>query len=358
MLNGPSAFLDAAVVARAESFLQPFAIVVVLAVFVRLATVADVDLVLRRSCQVLITLLAINAALILVQIVYGVSWFFEPFLAPRSTTSGNVWDRALSMGRYTGIFGMPFDSGLTYSLGLLAWVYLSRVKRRIDLWLVFSLPLLLVGAVASISKVSVILGSVLFFGFLIAGRGVLRRVLRLQTLVQVVVVVAALGVGLYWSDRWSGISRLRRYMPDGQGPDVIALYTEGRYSGISEGEGLAKGFLAIWRESPLTGIGFARPITVDSAYLDMYAMGGFPALVLYFAVLANLGMLGMRWYGRSLEGKFLFFLFLLVLGSSLGAPVVTANRFAPALWGLFVLLATRLHLAAVSGGQAYDRARG
>jgi hypothetical protein len=138
---------------------------------------------------------------------------------------------------------------------------------------------------------------------------------------------------------------------------MLALYTAGRYEGITAGKGVATGFNVVWQESPVAGIGLAHRMTVDSAYLDMYAVGGFVAVLLYSVLLACLGVLGARYYRRSLKGKFVFFMFLLVVGASLGAPVVTANRFAPAFWVLFALLAAGLHVGEIASNKLRQSVR-
>ena len=54
-----------------------------------------------------------------------ISAFIELFLREEQGL-GSVWMAALDVGRFTGIFDQPMENGLTYSLGLLAWGYLSR----------------------------------------------------------------------------------------------------------------------------------------------------------------------------------------------------------------------------------------
>lgn len=344
LYSGTASLLQRPAIAHAESLLQPLAVVVVLAAFIRIRAAADAELALRRTCQVLIALLAANAVAILVHIVLGVSWFLEPFLPAFDPTRGNVWTRALSTGRHLGIFAMPFDAGLMYSLGLLTWVYVERNGWGHAFGRVLSLALLVVGAVSSVSKVSLLVGPVLFLAFLLTGRHAFKRLFRPRNLWIAVLMLGGIVIAIRYAT-WPGRERALRYFTPDMAGDLLALYGAGRFGAGAGSTAVSSYFARVWSSSPLAGLGFGHRLTVDSAFLDMYATGGVVNLLLYVGLLGILGISAIRHFASSNEAKLLTFMFLLVGAASLGAPVITANRFAPAFWTLFMLLAARVHLA-------------
>lgn len=346
--DGWSAATSRFAIANFESFFQPLGILLVIGAYVGWPSDWRLAELLQRTCGVLVLALAANTVLMLVHVTTGESWFFEPFLPARNPLMDgeNTWDRALELGRYTGIFGSPFEAGLVYSLGLLTWVYLERVSSRISVPRVLCVILLLAGPLLSVSKIAILGGIPLAVAYYLwPERGQWGRLpVRTGVLLTLMVTVASVIWGL--SAQWAGADRLARLLALDSDAGALSLITAGRV-GSGESVGTIRPHIDLVMENaPIWGFGYGQKVIVDNAFLQVLVAGGLVGLLLYSAALFFIAMANRRRANSQPERLLLLFSFVFVLLASFGGPVLTKNRFSTAYWSIFALAAaigTRSH---------------
>ena len=88
-------------------------------------------------------------------------------------------------------------------------------------------------------------------------------------------------------------------------------------------------FLKIWNDSPITGFGVlvSGPYVFDNAYVEFFLYGGVVGLFLCLGILLVIfwtALQGLR--TDSQLGRLLMTFWILIIGASIGAPVLTLNR--------------------------------
>lgn len=346
-----------AVLASLETQTQPIALLVVFGLLLRKLTVDEGRRLVRMVSYVVIVLMCANAALAIASIYTDTSSVISYFVTTNAEGS-SVSSRAMTMGRYSGVFNQPGEAGIAYSIAVLAWVYLVVAWGTGRVWLRVSLALLLIGGLLSVSKVFVLGGLplALVYGLWEASKGRPSRAARL-------LLWGGVSIGAMGSlGGWAGWDYLMRLLPrQGMNPDeLLRMYTAGRYgqAGMSA-QGLVERTL---QEAPLRGFGLASYAPLDSGYTEFLYQGGLVALFLYVAVLivllrhaAKSASLGIH------EGRFQVMIWLLIIGGNLGAPVLTVNRASTVVW---VVLLALMHTSwqvddeprPTSGGRDFETA--
>jgi hypothetical protein len=328
----------ALVAAQIENMVQPLAVLVVAGTFARAATLEHARDAVRLACLWLIGLLVANTLLSVLSMFVNVSPFIERFLREEDGL-GSVWMAAVDLGRFTGIFNQPMESGLTYSLGLLAWGHLTRAYAMRSVVGYVVLFLLLLGGTLGTSKIFLIGGLPLFLVYVFSLRGIGRLLFNARLWLVVGAGIGGLAVLLA---NWRGRSYFEILMSSSSRWDMLTLITGGRFGG---GDTLVKDlFRRVARESPVFGFGFGAEHTFDSTYAEFFVMGGAVSIVLLLALFAVLGWVGVRTaYASVEEGRLLAAVAVLLVGAGIGAPTVTINRFSTVLWLLVVLLLGAIH---------------
>jgi hypothetical protein len=193
---------------------------------------------------------------------------------------------------------------------------------------------LMLGGILSVSKVFILIGIPLFFIYLIL-EGRLKHILDRRFIVSSILSVAAI---IMICKAWKGFGYFARlFNISGKSiSELIQLYTAGRFG--AEHSGIRYYFAHVWGESPLHGLGFAAITTFDNAYLEFFTQGGLIALFGYLSILAVIGFVGLSQYRRNEEGRFVLILFIFIIVSGMGAPIVTINRFSTLFWLFLILL--------------------
>lgn len=254
-----------------------------------------------------------------------------------------VADRALALGRHTGIFHQPLEAGAMYSIGLIMWVYSAQRKGwQIGVGHWVSLLLLLVGGTLGVSKTFLFVGLPIAFSMAV---GVGRTYLGLKSML---VAVGGVGsfVGILSVIPWDGRYRLLRWLSfDSQqsgGAGFLYRYTAGRIG--ADGEVLAK-VRDVADSSVLVGQGVGTWTgSVDNEVLNVFIWAGSVGVVLYAVALLIVLMHGLTLtmtQGMELQGWLIAALVALTVVGGVGGPVLTANRVGVAL-GLVLGLLTRL----------------
>jgi hypothetical protein len=288
--------------------------------------------------RVLSIIVAANAVLALVssQVV------LTPVLRVFWSNAGIEWTTAQNAefnGRYSGIFNHPAEAGVVYGVaGLLAIVVWQN--RRVLTFIL--LGLILMGGVLTVSKVFLFGGIplILLFWFLSLPS---TRAARLGALAGLATLA---GAAYFVARDWSGFSYLARlFVPtesEGTGGSaspfetIIDLYSSGRFT---EGSQLLQVVNAVFSDHALWGVGAAGwQVPYDNGWIEALVVAGILGVVAYTATLAIILVIALRQPERRLR-MFGIFLFLFLVGASLGIPALTVNRTSLVVWLVISLLA-------------------
>lgn len=300
---------------------------------------------LRSVCLVTCLLLAANGVLALCQIFWDMSPFIEYFLRVVPSDSGTpkaaVSQVASAMGRYSGIINQPFESGVAYSIGLLCWIYCFAQAKRLKIWNLALLLLLLLGGFVSVSKVFIYGGiPVGLLAWNESQRGSLIANWKPIALFFILGLTAAVLLPDWtgW-DHFSG-----QTSTDGLSSNPLSTITAGRYG--HEQKTIEKQFAYWWEESPLYGFGFGYQGTLDSGYLEAVIKGGLVGMILQLMLIGVIGLWTRKccWNGLREERILLRWIWILIIGTNIGMPVLIINRASILLWlvvCLCILIAER-----------------
>lgn len=322
------------VIAHLENYFQPIAIILISGAFINLYSQKIVIVIFQKACLFLISLLLLNTIISVSSIFFDISNWVRYFVCAPGSEGLWVWDRAIFMGRYSGIFNQPMENGLTYSLGLFSWIYFTQKSKNISIIHYLILFGLLLGGILSVSKVFILIGIPLFFIYLIL-EGKLKYILNWRFIVSSAISIVGI-ITIF--KMWKGFSFFTRlFNVSGKSfSELIQLYTAGRFG--AEHSGIRYYFAHVWGKSPFHGLGFAAITIFDNAYLEFFTQGGLIALFGYLFILAVIGFVGLSQYKRNKEGRFVLILFIFITVSGMGAPVVTINRFSTLFWLFLILL--------------------
>ncbi len=144
-------------------------------------------------------LLALNTCLIFVEIFTPFAEVFQKFYVKMDEDGYRFATN--SMGRYMGVFNQPIESGFAYSLGLLTWLYnYTKLKTGNRILQLILFAFIIIGGVASISKVFFI-GGILLFVIMFLLLGSIKNKI---TLVVISFIFLLFVVPVFISD-WKGV---------------------------------------------------------------------------------------------------------------------------------------------------------
>ena len=321
-------------IAEIENFLQPIVIMVIVAAFVKNFTITSLFNLLNRASCVVIILLSLNSVLAIISSFTDIYNYLSIFYGDFQLES-SVASLSMQMGRYSGVFNQPFESGVTYSMGFILWTYLVAKKMKPSIIDYILVVLLIVGGCLSVSKVFILGGIPLGLIFLV----ITKRGRIFLNWTGIAVLIPSGIVAWSFMTQWSGYDFMMRLFRSGSSNldinDYVDLFTAGRFGGETT-------VITIWsyvaNVSPFYGLGFAS-ITgaIDNGFLLYFVQGGIVALILFLLSLFIIGRLSIKNY-TNVEGKLLMIIFILIIGASMGAPVYTINRFSTVLWTILPVL--------------------
>lgn len=246
---------------------------------------------------------------------------------------GFVARDSLGNGRYTGIFNQPMESGLAYSIGVLGWLYLIEKQSKITIKNLAGIILLMIGGVASVSKVFILGGFLLFCWGAFRNKGVRK------SLVKVMFILTPLVIGAYQllKQNWSGMDYLMRFftIQDGQLLDTL---TSGRFGGVNTMQTL---FSSIWHDHPFVGLGLGQNDVADSQWFQIFGSSGaigFMIFIAFTGILIKKALEYRVFMKGAGESKLFESLVILSVIAGIGAPVFTLNRSSSVLWVLISML--------------------
>lgn len=240
---------------------------------------------------------------------------------------GGTAERALTLGRFTGVFSQPSLAGVAYSLALVCAIYALRRRPLVQ---ALGVLLLVIGGVLTLSKAFIFVGvPVAMWQFLRAGQ---RRwpVFGFGLLA----MYAAMRMGFF--AQWSGADRLLRMVP---GLDSnLASFTGNRYGETATVRPVVE---AVMESYPLGGFGVRGLATAtDSAFVFALVIGGLVGVAGTVTVLAAfvVSYVHQRRTLDRAERSLFGGVAIIVVVSAFGAPVLTGNRTAVIVWVLMTML--------------------
>ena len=318
-----SAWGRGSVIAGADALLLPVATFLLVSATVPSGSIKEAVGILTRVVSLG---MCVNAGLALIQ-----------YLAPAAVSilssfwgSGGTAERALTVGRYTGIAGQPSVAGIMYSLALVFAIYSFRDQQFVKTLVVAALVL---GGVLTLSK-----------GFLLGGLPIAaiqmvltsRRFGQRATLLLsgMIATYAATTVGVV--SHWRGFDRLSYLIPGGGA--TLQDYTGNRYGSLGSSAGVIDEVLSL---SPIGGYGLVGvQIATDTAFVHALVFGGLVGV----ACVAVVTMMPLVTFWRRRESMLahdrllMGGLALIVLVSSAGAPILVSNRASVIVWAMLALL--------------------
>jgi hypothetical protein len=229
---------------------------------------------------------------------------------------GGVWQSALDIGRYTGIFNQPIEAGIFYSVCLIGAVHAYRYGNMNRIVLLISTALIIFGGSVSLSKNFIVLGMACAIGYAFINKLLSRS---MMVILSIPIVVAAT-IGLQRANVNYILSLSDLYLDQG----LIGALSAGRFG--SAGGSVSMLFESLfetgdWR----TGRGLGSQLPLDSGYLEYFYQGGIFSLAGYLLALTTLTLYG--WKSRDDPGgQLLMVLMAYIWLSSAGGPTITASR--------------------------------
>lgn len=328
------------VLAEVENELQPLALMFILSWWTTGLRLDSLKRLLHFVSVLLCVVLSLHAVLQIASLQYDIWPFIAAFVRHEVILEDSpisVWAAAKTMGRHCGLFQLPIEAGVAYCTGLVAWMYWSTTVQSRSFLLWTCLPLIIVGGLLPVSKVFLLGAPMLVLTFFALVRGRPRIAVGVG-------IAGFLIVSLTWFPQfaeWEGPDRISGLFASEVGRDVLNTYTAGRLD--TQGGWTGKVTYDVMLEAPLSGYGYASGIgPYDSAFMERMVTGGVPMLLLYLAALAVIGNTAR--YGlrvSRIHGAVLACIFLLVVGTSFGSPVLSMNRSSIWLW-VFLALSVRI----------------
>lgn len=282
---------------------------------------------IKYYSKILITMLILNTLYIFASFVVNLDFINVYFWG----STDSVAARALTNGRYSGIFNQPMESGVAYSLGLFCWQYINSKTNNFKIKQMIILMILIIGGVMSVSKIFLLIGLPLFFVFFIGNKSFFKFFAKF-------VIWGTLGLLTFnWISKfWSGTDYLLRFFNSNE--NIITLLTAGRFG---EGSQQSQLFGEVWKTNPILGLGFGGSKVYDSMYFYFFSLGGVISLGVLIVFLFLLVVKMTKFLNltkNSLESRLFVLLVLLIIAGGFGSPILTLNRVGVLLWTLLILL--------------------
>jgi hypothetical protein len=291
---------------------------------------ADVLSLVRVLGNVLVISLCVNTVLAYLSLTQDPPPFLSIFWSQNSE-QGSVALRAATTGRFSGIINQPAEAGVLYGIGLLTAIYLYRNHL---LRFLAATVMLTIGGLLTASKIFLLLSLPVALWLVWQSGGIRARICAslagLSTLAIIVIQarVADTPIG--------------GYLPSQANDGLLNYYTAGRFG---TGSTLWHGVVSpVLKTSPWFGLGAGGvALPYDNGWIEALVVAGLVGVAVYTAVLVTLVVcwLRQRQHTDPATSRLGGGVLLIVIGGSLGLPVLTANRVATVVWLLIGLLLLR-----------------
>lgn len=321
--------------ASLENYIQIVAIILIAMFVIKGKSDIEIESYLFKSLGLFIILLSLNSIIAICEIFYEIEWLYQNF---NTTYHGRSYSWVARSGwRHMGVFEQPMDAGISYSFGLLSWIYCNNKYRLKYLFKYILLLLLIIGGSLSISKIFIVGAAIV---------GVIYAFILVRNKINIVYgSIAVFGIIYLLTDQinyiWPGFDKiLHLYSLEGLGinslNDLIYLFSGNRFG--SETDVLEK-FSLVYNDMFLIGYGISEKVVLDNAILEIVFTSGLIGLLIYIYININILFSALSLKDLYKKEKLLFiFILILLIGSSIGGPVFTINRFSPILWFSLIFL--------------------
>lgn len=289
-------------------------------------------------------LLSVFSKTLITMLVINSIWIFLTMFRDLSAINIYFWGdgdsvaaRALTNGRYSGMFNQPMESGTIYSIGIFCWYYLSRRENNIKSFDMITLILLIVGGIMSVSKIFLFIGLPIFALLMLQSKVFYKKLFKIAVW-GVVLIFLAKKIG----DLWSGTNYLLRFFNSSQ--NLINLVTAGRFGENSQQGEL---FSGVASHNWLVGGGFGFSEVYDSLYFYFFSVAGaigFIFLAIIMGNLMNMWLLSMKKSIYKEESIMLGLMIILLLAGGFGAPILTLNRVSLIVWLMIGIIYKEMYL--------------
>ena len=305
------------ILGQIDRFVIPLLVILVVSHFYSKTSSERIRDLIIIAANLILILSSMAASLALLHLITNDGSFLDPVLPAGDALRGTTASRSLTMGRYTGIFGSPFNSGIVYSFSVFGFMYLYMLN-LVNSKHYLMLTIIIFGGLLAVSK-AFLLGLVFLAIFiLLKFEFKSRKVFQYITLF-IFVLGGGMLVNNYIYADWDGFGYLMRLFPSDltQVDDILRLYTANRFT--AEGTGTIQSGFELIKEALPLGFGFANIGIVDNAYLEVLLIAGFIGalfLILFFGYYLYVGF-----KNKTLpEGMFLIIIISYSAIASLGAP--------------------------------------
>lgn len=281
--------------------------------------------IIKWFSKCLITMLIINT-----------TWAFISMRSDVTTINLYFWGgedsvalRALTNGRYSGIFNQPMEAGTIYSIGLFCWYYLLKIKKQLKIGDFLALMFLTLGGLLSVSKVFLFIGFPMFLLVMLINKTFYRHFIKVLscTILFAIITLQLLVV-------WKGGEYLLRFWKPEQ--NLTRLVTAGRFGENSQQKLL---FNSVIEHNYLLGGGYGFSNVYDSLYFYFFSIGGIVGLILLLILyLSFFKQIINQLKNSRNETIILLLLFFFIIMTGFGAPVLVLNRVDIVLWLLITII--------------------
>lgn len=314
LITGPK-IREASIFSNIDNLLEPVLLIFILSYFLnRSFTENDFKILLN-----LIVAISIFAGIISMLSIFVDLEFILRFFVADMQGEESLWKQVFSLGRYTGMFSQPLEAGIFFTGSIFALIFLQKVYGMKTWYFITAFIIIFISGSISLSKNFYLLGLIMTF-FLY---GQLTQ-WSLKKYISILLIFFGIltGIFLFFIFDFGNYinSLLVLYESDG----FASAITAGRLGGseITDVEVLFNKFL---NDGFFMGFGLGTHLPLDNGFLEFAYQGG---------VFSLLGYLLFIYYGLSIAlikkrkapAKFLLILMIYVVLSSIGGPVITANR--------------------------------
>jgi hypothetical protein len=334
-----------AIVAELDNFFEPFIVMFACYLLLEKKTKLQMEERFEKVAKTLVGFLIVNTFLSLISIFFNVNTIESTVgLVGKYFWGGenSVAVAAMQNGRYSGVFNQPFEAGIAYTLGVLAWIYIVR-NRKIKSIELISILVLFLGGIFTISKAFIFVGILVFSIVFLSIKN-----LRNQAKLVVPFLIISLPTVMFLLRKPWGLGLqyfLRFIRVDSYENGALNLFTAGRFGGNNATQ--TKAFERVITQDSsafyhkVIGNGFGTQAMYDDTSFHFFSVGGIIGILFLACILVLLiakSILFIKRSNFSVESKLFAGIVLMILLDCFGGPIFTVNRSSSILWLMILML--------------------
>ena len=349
-----------------ENYIQPLALILISSFVIILFDASSINSLLVKAIKAFLLFLVLNTFLSFIIFYLGPGDYLEMIggSGHGDVAGMTVVERALLGGRNSGVFNQPIEGGVAYALGILFWLYLYKKdnKRASNIWACIQLFIIVIGGILAGSKIFSVVSSVIAIFYLLPIKNYKYLINPAFLITGVLILSIFFTLAYHWpgaipiqrgfvyftrllnvngSSRISGANNYKNNPSiekeiNNVSENIVNTYTSGRFSGNSN---VISRVLNILHASPIYGYGFGTIQTSDNAILDIISISGLLGIMAYLSIFIFIVIFSFqRLKPGNHNSELLLAMWVLIIISSIGAPIITANRISIIIWIVTSLL--------------------